>query len=43
MILSASLDEANLARARKAGADEILDKFVDPAEVIGAIRKVGNG
>ena len=43
MILSASLDEANLARAREAGADEILDKFVDPAEVIGAIRRLGNG
>jgi DNA-binding NarL/FixJ family response regulator len=43
MILSASLDEANLARAREAGADEILDKFVDPAEVIGTIRRLGNG
>ena len=43
MILSGSLDEANLARAREAGADEILDKFVDPAEVIGAIRRLGNG
>ncbi len=43
LILSASLDVANLARAREAGADEILDKFVDPAEVIGAIRRLENG
>jgi DNA-binding NarL/FixJ family response regulator len=43
MILSASLDEANLARAREAGVDEIMDKFVDPAKVVGAIRRVGNG
>ncbi len=43
MILSGSLDEANLARAREAGADEILDKFVDSAEVIGAIRRLENG
>ena len=40
MILSASLDAANLARAKGAGAEEILDKFVDPAEVIGAIRRL---
>ena len=43
MILSASLDEANLTRATEAGADEILDKFVDPAEVVGAIRRLDNG
>lgn len=43
MILSASLCAANLARAREAGADEILEKFVDPAEVIGTVRRLGNG
>jgi DNA-binding NarL/FixJ family response regulator len=43
MILSGSLDEANLARAREAGADEILDKFVAPSEVVGAIRRLENG
>jgi DNA-binding NarL/FixJ family response regulator len=40
LVLSASLDAANLARAREAGADEILDKFVSPSEVIGAIRRL---
>ena len=43
LILSASLDAANLARAREAGADEILDKFVPPSEVVGAIRRLDNG
>lgn len=42
LILSASLDAANLARTREAGADEVLDKFVHPAEVIGTIRRLGN-
>ena len=43
LVLSASLDAANLARAREAGADEILDKFVAPSEVVGAIRRIENG
>jgi DNA-binding NarL/FixJ family response regulator len=43
LVLSASLDAANLARAREAGADEILDKFVPPTEVIGAIRRLDYG
>ena len=43
MRLSNSLDEANLARAGEEGADGILDKFVDPAEVIGTIGRLGNG
>lgn len=42
LILSASLDAANLARTWEAGADEVLDKFVHPAEVIGTIRRLGN-
>jgi DNA-binding NarL/FixJ family response regulator len=43
LILSASLDAANLARAKEAGADERMDKFVDPREVVGAIRRLGAG
>ena len=43
LILSASLDAAILARTREAGADEVLEKFEDPAEVIGAIRRLGKG
>ena len=43
LILSASLDSATLARTREAGADEVLEKFVEPAEVIGAIRRLGKG
>ena len=42
LILSASLDLPNLARARGAGADGILDKFAEPEEVVGAIRRLGN-
>ena len=43
LILSASLDAANLARAEEAGVNEVLDKFVDPTEVLRAIRRLGNG
>jgi DNA-binding NarL/FixJ family response regulator len=43
LILSATLDPASLARAREARAEEVLDKFAGPAEVIGAIRRLGNG
>ena len=43
LILSASLDAANLARVKEAGADEVMDKFGDPAEVIGTIRRLGAG
>jgi DNA-binding NarL/FixJ family response regulator len=41
LILSASLDAANLARTREAGADEVLEKFEDPAKVMEAIRRLG--
>ena len=41
LILRASLDAANLARTREAGADEVLEKFEDPAKVIEAIRRLG--
>jgi two-component system, NarL family, response regulator DevR len=43
LILSASLDAAALARVKEAGADEVLDKFGNPAEVVGAIRQLGAG
>jgi DNA-binding NarL/FixJ family response regulator len=42
LILSADLDVPNLARARRAGVDGILDKFAEPKEVVGAIRRLGN-
>jgi DNA-binding NarL/FixJ family response regulator len=43
LILSASLDAANLVRVKEAGADEVMDKFVHPAEVVGVIRRLGAG
>ena len=43
LILSASLDAANLARAKEVGADGVMDKFDDPAKVIGTIRRLGAG
>ena len=43
LILSASLDTANLTRTWEAGADEVLDKPVNPAEIVGAIMRLGNG
>ena len=43
LILSASLDAANLARVKEAGADEVMDKFGDPAEVVRTIRRLGAG
>jgi DNA-binding NarL/FixJ family response regulator len=42
LVLSASLDAANLALAREAGADEIMDKFATQDEVVAAIRRLGN-
>ena len=43
LILSASLDAASLARVEEAGADEVMDKFDDPAEVVRTIRRLGAG
>ena len=43
LILSASLDAENRAKAKEAGVDGVLDKFGDPAEVVGEIRRLGNG
>jgi DNA-binding NarL/FixJ family response regulator len=42
LVLSGSLDAANLARAREAGAGEIMDKFAAQNEVLDAIRRLGN-
>ena len=42
LVLSASLDAANLALAREAGTDEIMDKFATQDEVVAAIRRLGN-
>ncbi len=43
LVLSASLNPKNLENATEAGADEILDKFATPGEVVGAIRRLGTG
>ncbi len=43
LVLSASLHPTNLERATEAGADEILDKLASPAEVVGAVRRLGTG
>jgi DNA-binding NarL/FixJ family response regulator len=40
IVLSASFDGTNLARADEAGADAILDKFAAPSEVVEAVRSV---
>lgn len=40
VILSATLDPANLSKAKEAGADGLLDKFATPDEVVGTIRRV---
>jgi two-component system response regulator DesR len=39
LILSANVDPTNLARAKDAGADEVLDKLATPDEIISAIRR----
>jgi DNA-binding NarL/FixJ family response regulator len=43
LVLSASLDPTSLEKAAEAGADEIVDKFATPGEVVGAIRRLGTG
>ena len=43
LILSASLDPANLEKAQRAGADEILDKFARPEEIVDTIKRLGGG
>jgi CheY-like chemotaxis protein len=42
LVLSANLNPKNLKKPTKAGADEILDKFVTPSELLlGVIRQIG--
>jgi DNA-binding NarL/FixJ family response regulator len=38
LVLSATLDPTNLARAKEAGAEDMLDKFATPGEISDAIR-----
>ena len=42
LVMSASLHPANIARAMREGADEVLDKLSPPAEVVGTVRRLGN-
>jgi DNA-binding NarL/FixJ family response regulator len=43
LVLSANLDPKSLERATQAGADEILDKFATPGEVLDTISRLGGG
>jgi DNA-binding NarL/FixJ family response regulator len=40
LILSASLDPASIEKARRAGADEIMDKLSSLNEVLGTVRRL---
>jgi DNA-binding NarL/FixJ family response regulator len=42
MVLSASLDPDGIEKARRAGADEILDKLTPLNEVLATVRRLGN-
>ena len=42
LVMSASLHPANIERAMREGADEVLDKLSPPAEVVGTVRRLGN-
>jgi DNA-binding NarL/FixJ family response regulator len=41
LIVSASLDPASIEKARRAGADEIIDKFSSVDEVLSTVRQLG--
>ena len=43
LIMSASLHPTNLEKAMREGADEVLDKLASPREVVGTVRRLGNG
>jgi DNA-binding NarL/FixJ family response regulator len=43
LVLSASLDPTNLARAKEAGADGILDKVTSSDEIVDTIRRLSGG
>ena len=40
LVLSATLSQANLAKAAQAGADGLLDKLAGLGEIIGALRRL---
>jgi two-component system response regulator DesR len=42
LILSASLDPAGVEKARRLGADEIMDKLAPLEEVLGTVRRLGS-
>ncbi len=43
LIMSASLHPTNIDKAMREGADEVMDKLASPREVIGTVRRLGNG
>jgi two-component system nitrate/nitrite response regulator NarL len=43
LVLSATLSQANLAKAVEAGADGVLDKLAGPGEIFGELRRVVAG
>lgn len=43
LILNASLNPKNLEKATEAGADENLDKFATPGELVGALSRLRTG
>jgi two-component system catabolic regulation response regulator CreB len=43
LIMSASLHPTNLEKAMREGADEVMDKLASPREVVGTVRRLGNG
>lgn len=42
LVLSSSLDSANLEKVTEAGADGVLDKFATFDEVVGSVRRLGS-
>lgn len=42
LVLSASLHHANIEKAMRAGASEVLDKLATPGEVVGTVRRLTN-
>jgi two-component system response regulator DevR len=41
LIVSASLDSASIEKTRRAGADEIMDKFSSFDEILSTVRRLG--
>jgi DNA-binding NarL/FixJ family response regulator len=42
LVLSASLDPSGIEKARRAGADMIMDKLTPVGEVLATVRRLGN-